>query len=170
MSAELVEKRRTDPAEVARQVTEIARVMSAGEWRPGHSHRDLAERWGVSITVVERRAAEASREVRRALGDPEELRSHVLSQLSVIVADARAAGDQKTAVIALRTISDIAGIVIQKHSHRVELEVEKMTPDQVWARLEEMVRENFDALEVVMAKVRDERRLALAEGEHDAAR
>ncbi len=54
--------------------------MAAGQWRAGHSHRALAQKWGVVPGTVEHIAAEANRLLRHAFRAEPEARAEILAQ------------------------------------------------------------------------------------------
>lgn len=73
----------------AQRVEHIARLMASNLWRTGITNRELAEVWSVGLDCMKDYAAEASRIVRRDIGDSEEIRARALVALEQLAADAR---------------------------------------------------------------------------------
>lgn len=70
------------------RVDEIVQMMAQGQWMAGVSHRQLAEKWGVTPGTVEHIACEANRQLRTVFRRDEEslkdLRAMVLQTFEVI--------------------------------------------------------------------------------------
>jgi hypothetical protein len=98
------------------RVRYIANLMSCGEWRTALVSV-LASAWNVDPSSVRLDAAEASRYVRAALGDPEQIRATASAFLETIAQEARANGDRRSAVAAVRTLAEISGVL----THRTEV-------------------------------------------------
>jgi hypothetical protein len=94
----------------------IAALMSEAAWRTAMV-RPLAGLWGVSLATAQTYASDASRWVRGAFGDREEIRARCLAILEVVASESMEAGDNKTAVAAVRTVADIVGLVTTRHEH-----------------------------------------------------
>lgn len=62
------------------RVDEVVEIMAAGQWRAGHSHRALAQKWGVVPGTVEHIAAEANRLLRHAFRAEPDARGEILAQ------------------------------------------------------------------------------------------
>ena len=83
--------------------------MTANRWESSVVAH-LAKEWGIDESTVHKRAAEASRRVRWALGDREQLREQVLSFLNVVAHEARQAGKFGDAAKAAMGVAQIAGL------------------------------------------------------------
>lgn len=106
-------------------------IMTSGAWLTGASHALVAEEFGASVRTVETWAAMASREIKVALGDGEEIRSRLAVTLERYAAvamsregrtmggDAYPNPDVKAATGALKTLAEVLGLVTQKHEHAV---------------------------------------------------
>lgn len=113
------------------RVLEVMRIMTAGQWRTGVSHVELAQKHGVSPSTVKNWAAEASRLIKLSMGDGEEVRARIASMLenfaSVAMAregytmggDAYPNPDVKAATAAVKTLAEVLGLITQKHEHAV---------------------------------------------------
>jgi hypothetical protein len=76
---------RTAKTETEQRVDRIMDMMTTGTWVPGRSHRALAAEWSLTITTVERLAAEASRILRRvSRGDEDEIRTRMCAGIEAI--------------------------------------------------------------------------------------
>ena len=104
---------RVDRTKTVDRVKEVAAIMSRGEWTAKRA-LDLAQAWGVSVSRVQQISCEASRVVRGALGDEEEMRARVLSFLDEVGARALAGGELGEATRAAKVFGDIAGLVVQR--------------------------------------------------------
>jgi len=100
---------------VSRQerVSFIAELMTDGLYRTA-LQMPLTAAWGINYVVVQHMSAEASRWVQGAIGDREEVRTKCLALLEVIAHDALDNGDRRSAVAAVRTVADIAGLITSK--------------------------------------------------------
>lgn len=110
-------------------VRRCAQIMTEGSWRTGKSHAQVADEFGVSVRTVETWASMASRAIRIAVGDGEELRGRLSMMLEKIqdMALTRQAAtmggdlydspDLKAAVVAVKTQAELMGLMVQKHVH-----------------------------------------------------
>lgn len=75
-----------------RRIDEVVELMTSFRWVPGPSHRSLAKAWGVSVSMVEHVAAEASRVVRRLVraDHKEEIAARLATNIELIGARAMA--------------------------------------------------------------------------------
>lgn len=73
-----------------RRIDEVVEMMTSFRWVPGPSHRALAKTWGVSVSMVEHVAAEASRVVRRLVRteQKEEVAARLTTNIELIGARA----------------------------------------------------------------------------------
>lgn len=79
------EKDRTRKTETEQRVDRIIDMMTSGTWVAGRSHRALGQEWGITVTTVERLAAEASRVLRRVTRDDEDaIRTRMLAGIEAI--------------------------------------------------------------------------------------
>lgn len=95
------------------RVAFIAELMTDGLYRTALV-RPLAAAWGMGLDGTNHLVAEASRWVRGAIGDREEVRAKCLAFLEVVAHDALENGDRRSAVAAVRTVADIAGLISSK--------------------------------------------------------
>jgi len=98
----------------------IVGLMVAGEWRSGHSHRQLAQAWNLSERRIEPLADEASRVIRRYVrDDPEarkDMRAKIVLHLERIASKAERRGSKngyRDALVAYTKIAEIYGLVRQ---------------------------------------------------------
>lgn len=91
------------------RVTRIVDMMATGTWVTGKSGRALAQEWGISVSRVEQLSAEASRIVKRAVGDPQAVRTMMMATLHEIVARGMKKGEMRTAIEAIRTVGSWMG-------------------------------------------------------------
>ncbi|HET9045107.1 MAG TPA: hypothetical protein VFN70_18255 [Burkholderiales bacterium] len=106
-----------------------AQMMADGTWTTGTSHDELAKEFGVSPRTVETWAAMASRAIKIAFGDGEELRARLALQLErhervamqrigvTMKGEEYPNPDVKAATAAVKTIAELMGLVTQKHEH-----------------------------------------------------
>lgn len=88
--------------------------MASGHWVTGISNVLVAKEFGVSLKTIASDAAEASRQIREAFGSNEDLKARLMATLESIVAETRRARQNRTAVEALRLLSDISGVAEAK--------------------------------------------------------
>lgn len=93
------------------RIAHIAQMMRRLEWRTGESGPALATQWGLSTSSLEKLAAEASKQVRAELGDPDEVRRLTTAALTKVLHDAIASGDPRTVIRAAETLARIVGAV-----------------------------------------------------------
>ena len=105
-----------------RAVTVVERVdfctdlMAREVWITRTTAKQLAAQWGISKTTVEHYACEASRRVRADRGTLDQVRDNQLAKLEMIVHQAIAKKEFRTAVSAIEAASKIAGTIApQKH-------------------------------------------------------
>lgn len=91
----------------------LAELMTDGLYRTALV-RPLAAAWGMGFDGTNHLVAEASRWVRGAIGDREEVRAKCMAFLEVVAHDALENGDRRSAVAAVRTVADIAGLIANK--------------------------------------------------------
>ena len=79
------ERDRAEKSRTEERVDRIMEMMTGGRWVAGTSHRQLGKEWELTVTTVERLAAEASRVLRRVTrGDDEEVRTRILAGIEAI--------------------------------------------------------------------------------------
>jgi len=67
------------------RIDRILDLMTSGTWIAGRSHRQLAVEWGITVTTVERLAAEASRVLRRfTRGERELIKARMIAGIEAI--------------------------------------------------------------------------------------
>jgi hypothetical protein len=133
-----VRRARPSREEVDAQVAEVEAMMLAGEWLAGRSHRACAERWGVSVDVVEQRAREAGRSIRRNV-DREAVTAAMIASLDTIVGLAVAEKrprdrDLRAAVAALDLRARLLGLVTTKVDVRQDLK--GLSDEELQARID----------------------------------
>jgi hypothetical protein len=100
-------------------VKRCAQLMTDGAWETGASAALVAAEFGVSVRTVETWASMASRAIRMAIGDGEELRERVaMSRTAVSMGGVEYANpDVKAATNAVKTMAELMGLMVQKHEH-----------------------------------------------------
>jgi phosphoribosyl-dephospho-CoA transferase len=103
--------------------------MTDGAWETGASAALVAAEFGVSVRTVETWASMASRAIRMAIGDGEELRARLammlerhervaMSRTAVSMGGVEYANpDVKAATNAVKTMAELMGLMVQKHEH-----------------------------------------------------
>jgi hypothetical protein len=133
---------RARAAEVDRLVAGIADDMVSGKWQAGKSHRELAQREGVSVERVEDWATEAGRHLRLLqLRDPADLRARNQARLDHVYAIALDQEDPKAAVSALAEQAKLLGLNAPdrvQHAHVVAT-YEQLQPLEKRAQLVEAI-------------------------------
>lgn len=99
---------------VEERIKYMVGLMTTGKWVLGKTTVELAEQWGLSITVVAQNASEASRLVRSATGDMEQIRTQLTSYGEEAMDNARK-GDNPVEVAkamaqVIRVLADIHGV------------------------------------------------------------
>jgi hypothetical protein len=97
--------------------------MAANEWVKGETAKVLAVEWGISVITVEHVSAEASRILRRAVGDPKDVKQLLLAGLQQVTERTLAKEEFRTYIEAVRTIASFHGLV------RDRLEISKGADD-----------------------------------------
>ena len=99
-----------DPGK-AERVKECIRVMLALKWRPGRSHDELAERFGVSAETIKHDAAEASRRIREQTFTDEEMKTMCENALLLAMEMGRNARDAARGADSItKAVSAMAGL------------------------------------------------------------
>lgn len=100
--------------EIDDQVCEIIDDMLADRWGPA-LYTEKAERWGVSISCVWRRASEASRFIRISLAvSSDDIRDELLRNIRRIGGKAEDAGDYRNALSAQELRLRVHGLLERK--------------------------------------------------------
>ncbi len=113
----------------AAQIREIAGLIGKGKWVIGQTEHKMALRWGLGISAIRERAAEARRLVEFAFGSTEDLRADVLAQLAGIAGEMRRK-EPRTAVTALMGIAAITGLVVTHRADYRDAAISKKLPPQ----------------------------------------
>lgn len=133
----LARAEKTDSASVVRQIRDIAKLMAQGNWILGVTEHEKCEEWGIDLSCVRKRSAEARRVVQQSFGNLEDLRADVLGQLAGIARETRKT-EPRTAVSALLGVAAVTGLVV---THRVNERGaspdKRLSPEQ---RLEEIAK------------------------------
>lgn len=95
---------------VGERVAHIRDLMVGGEWVTGRTPFELAELWGVEPSTVRNYSAEASRQIRDAIGDADQIRTTVLLWTEQAAGIARAGRDARGLVAAAKQLADVAGV------------------------------------------------------------
>jgi len=126
-------------------------LMTAGSWEAGASHKLVAEEFSVSPRTVETWASVASKIIRRAMGDEEQIRTEMAASLEAmkrLALDRQAATmagelypnpDVKAAVAAVATRAKVLGLVDRKEPERPTALPADMSPEQMLAYLDERI-------------------------------
>jgi hypothetical protein len=101
------------------RIRHIESMMHSLEWRRGKTGLELAKKWDVSRSTVEKLASEASRRVRLTLTDPFEVSLTVAAALDRVLRDALRDGDRRSVIEASKTWAQIVGATA---AHRVEVQ------------------------------------------------
>lgn len=96
------------------RVRYIVGLMAAGQWVTGVTVVELAEKWGISEGTARDDAAEASRRIRDAVNDTDELRGQILATLQTITERAMHKGQLRTAVESVKALAGISGVEAAK--------------------------------------------------------
>lgn len=112
-----------DRTQTEQRIALIVDLMATNEWVRGETAPMLAKDWGVTVHRVEQLSAEASRIVRRSVGDPKEIKKILLTNLHQALEATRAKGEFRTMIEAVRTIGSFHGLV------RDRLEISKPADD-----------------------------------------
>ncbi len=95
--------------------------MARGEWVPGITGQEVADKFGVSPRTVEAYSAEASRIIRSAVANDDDLRAMMIATLQTIVGRSMKGRQMRTAVEAIKAMAGITGVEPPKrHSVNVE--------------------------------------------------
>ena len=128
-------------------VDRCVELMTRGEWHAGPSHKAVAAEFNVSPRTVEAWATNASRIIRRAMGDEEQIRTEMAASLAAVTKlalDRQAATmagelypnpDVKGAVAAIATRAKVLGLTDTK---RAEASV-PTTPEAMLAAVDERI-------------------------------
>lgn len=101
------ERDRTRKSETELRVDRIIDMMTSGTWVAGRSHKALGQEWNLTITTVERLAAEASRVLRRVTrADEDAVRTRMVAGIEAIRLRAEIKTKART-----RRVSDAQGQV-----------------------------------------------------------
>jgi hypothetical protein len=115
MNKALARAKRPDSDEYVAQVRDIAERIAKGTWVLAVTEQEKALEWGVDISSVRRRAAEARRLVESAFGDLSDLRTDICAQLSGIAGEQRHK-EARTAVSALVALATITGVMPTRYA------------------------------------------------------
>lgn len=121
--------RETGQAEVG--VRRCAQLMADGAWETGRSSELVAAEYGVSPRTAETWASTASRLLRLAMGEGDDLRARLalmlerhervaMSRVGVTMGGEEYSNpDVKAATTAVKTLAELMGLVTQRHEHAV---------------------------------------------------
>lgn len=133
-----VTRARASRAEAEARVREVADLMRAGAFVRGRTARELAARWGVSRSVAEHAAAEASRMVARELeADRDMATVAIWTRLERVMVE----GEDRDAVKACELAAKLLGLMVERHEVAPAVRV---VMSAEWAALRIVLR---DALE-----------------------
>jgi hypothetical protein len=119
-----------EPTLIEKRVEHIADLMARGLYVTRITAKQLAAEWGLSKTTIEHYAGEASRRVRADRGSLDQVRDGQLSKLELIVMQAIAKKEFRTAVAAIEAAAKIGGTMApQKH------EITGVLLSAAWAEL-----------------------------------
>lgn len=91
-------------------IRECVELMVTGNWVTGRSAPAIARKYGIGIDAAHRWSSEASRYIKRALGDHDEIRARWTAQLESLHSEARASGEYSAAVSAIATAAKVTGL------------------------------------------------------------
>lgn len=120
-----------EPSETQRRVHHIMRMMSTGQWITGHSHMELADKWGISPSRVANIAGEASRWLVDKTQSDEELLAMCKATLATITKVSMSRGEMRTATEAIKPLlqSVMAKTATQGRSETERAILEFLGPD-----------------------------------------
>ncbi len=130
-------RERASKARVDARVDEAAELMRAGLWRSGSTVRELAGKWGVSVSTAKGWSSTASRLVRAECEDVDAARVSIATRLERIVCE----GEPRDAVNAAATLAKLFGL-----NAADRLEVSASTPLVCTAAWSELRTILLDAL------------------------
>lgn len=114
------------------RIAQVVDLMSTLRFHAGTTTAALADEWGVSVSSAQKVTSEASRIVRAAVCDPDQVAQDVGSALR----DVMATGTNRDKVLAARVWAEVAGAMAPKQiEYRTEA---SMTADELRARLQEL--------------------------------
>ena len=124
-------KSERDTGKADEGVRRCAQLMVDGKWETGASTALVAAEYGVSVRTAETWATTASRALRLAMGDGEELRARLAVMLerhervAMSRVGVKMSGDEypnpdvKAATSAVKAMAELMGLITQKHEHAV---------------------------------------------------
>jgi hypothetical protein len=113
--------------EIDDQVREVVDDMLAFRWVAGPSHAEKAAKWGVSISVVWRRASEASRFIRLCCrASEDDIRDESLRNVQRIGVKAELDGEYRDALTAQELFMRVHGLLERKPEPTEELTEEQL--------------------------------------------
>jgi hypothetical protein len=127
-------------------VRRCAQLMTDGQWETGASTALVAAEFGVSVRTAETWATTASRALRLAMGDGEELKARLammlerhervaMSRVGVTMGgDQYANPDVRAATNAVKTLAELMGLITQKHEHAVVVAQYESLPREAKAK------------------------------------
>lgn len=110
----LARAKKTEADVIVAQTREIADLMARGRWIRGITELQKCEEWGITVTAIRDRSAEARRLVQHAYGDLSDLRDRFLAQLDTIAGET-ARTEPRVAVQAIMGAAQIAGVIVTRH-------------------------------------------------------
>ncbi len=142
------------------RVDEVAELMRAGTFRRGKTARELAERWGVSLTVAATVCAEASRVVAREL---EADRDGAVVTIWATLERAMHEGGHRDAVAAADLTARLLGLLVERHEVS-QTTAEQVTASPAWRELHGILARALEPYpEAAAAVVRELERYARGE-------
>lgn len=119
----------TSPAETQRRVQHIMRMMATGQWITGHSHLELAEKWGISASRVANLAGEASRWLVDHGSSDAELIAMMKSTLATITKICMSKGDMRLAIEAVKPMAQLVNAANSERQSAEKAMIEFLDPD-----------------------------------------
>jgi hypothetical protein len=114
------------------RIEQVVDLMSTLRFHAGTTTAALAEEWGVTVSAAQKVTAEASRIVRAAVCDPDQ----VAQDVGTVLREVLATGTNRDKVLAARVWAEVAGAMAPKQiEYRTEA---SMTADELRARLQEL--------------------------------
>jgi hypothetical protein len=137
---------RTKPAEIVQAIVD---EMTSLRWRRGRTDKEFAARYGLSVSRIQNLSAEASRIVKGAIEDPEEIRAQLFDTFLQIATEARGA-DRPDYNAAARSLSEAADMVGLK-KQRLEIELEADLDKKLEALADKLPAEVFRDVAAILA-------------------
>lgn len=96
------------------RIRHFVKTMAEGAWVPGVTAPAMAKKFRVSQNTVDRESAEASRVIRDAVANDDELRGMMVATLQTIVSRCMSGRQMRTGVEAIKAMAGLTGVEAPK--------------------------------------------------------